>query len=415
MADLTGVDIIKGKIGANTINNGTGISGMVIASPAPSNLSLGTVSVVYNLVDVEALGITPAFDADNGVNVYRHLREFFRIAGEGQKLYILLVPQDTTMTDICEDTDEQYAKKLLIEADGEIRQVAVAVNPTGATTHLNGLPDDVYNAIAQAQGLALWAYNRHFPCQVLLEGYDYAGPAASAANLRDLPNLQATKVSIVIGQDWTYADGLTGNTQKYADVGTALGTLSAATINQNIGENESFDLTNATLRAWLVAGLSSHQKNVDVYTDLQTLEDKGYIFGVTYPGLDGVRWNNDHTCCEIIRDAEGNVNEHTIAFGRTLDEASRNLRTALLPKVKTSHPVNSKTGKLPIGVIKNFEGIGDTALGDMVSRREISDGQTIVDPDSDLIVEKTLKVKFRVVPYGSINEIQGTVNLKTNL
>ena len=415
MADLTGVDILKGKIGANTINNGAGISGMVIASSAPSGLSLGTVSVVYNLVDVEALGITPVFDADNGVNVYRHLREFFRMAGEGQKLYILLVPQDTAMTEICEDTDEKYGKKLLIEADGEIRQIAIAVNPIGETTHLNGLPEDVYNAIAQAQGLALWAYNKHFPCQILLEGYDYAGLATSTADLRDLPNLQATKVSIVIGQDWTCADGLTGNAQKLADVGTALGTLSKAIINQNIGENESFNLTNATFRAWLVAGLSSHQKNVDVYSDLQTLEDKGYIFGVTYPGLDGVRWNNDHTCAEIIRDAEGNVNEHTISFGRTLDETSRNLRTSLLPKVKTSHPVNSKTGKLPIGVIKNFEGIGDTVLGDMVSRKEISDGQTIVDPESDLIVDKTLKIKFRVVPYGSINEIRGTVNLKTNL
>ncbi|WP_136464939.1 DUF2586 family protein [Flagellimonas onchidii] len=415
MADLTGVKIVKGKIGANTIATGDGISGMVITSPAPGNLALGTVKEVYNLVDVESLGITPEFDANNDVNVYRHLREFFRLAGEGQKLYILLVAQATTMVDICEDTNEQYAKRLLIEADGEIRQIAIAVNPTGATTHLNGMPDDVYNSIVKAQGLALWAFNRHFPCQVLLEAYDYAGPANATADLRDLPNLKATKVSLVNGQDWAYADGLTGNARKLADVGTALGTLSKARVNQNIGENESFDLTDAIRSAWLIPGLSSHQKNVEVHADLQTLENKGYIFGMTYPGLDGVRWNNDHTCTEIILDAEGNVNEHTIAYGRTLDKAVRLLRAALLPKVKTTHPVNPKTGKLPIGVIKNFEGIGDTALGGMVSRKEISDGRTIIDADSDLIIEKILRVKFRIVPYGSITEIEGTVNLKTNL
>lgn len=415
MADLTGVKIAKGKIGANTITTGDGISGMVIGSPATGALTHSVVKAVYSLVDVEALGITPEFDASNKVNTYRHLREFFRMAGEGQKLYIMLVPQETTMGAICEDASEQFAKKLLITADGEIRQLAVAANPIGETTHVNGLPDDVHGSIAKAQELAQWAYNRHFPCQVLLEGYDYVGPAAAAEDLRDIPELQATKVSIVIGQDWAYTEDLEGNARKVADVGTALGTLSKARINQNIGENESFNLTDAIRKAWLVPGLSSHEKNVDVYTDLQLLEDKGYIFGVTYPGLEGVRWNNDHTCVKIIRDVEGNVNEHSIAYGRTLDKAIRLLRTALLPKVKGSHPVDPKTGLLPIGVIKNFEGIGDTIIGGMISRKEISDGETLVDPASDLVVEKLLRIKFRIVPYGSINEIQGTVNLKTNL
>lgn len=414
MADLDGVKIRKGKIGANTIVTGDGISGLVIATAKPEGIDYGKVITLFNLVDALNNGITGLFDQANGVNLYRHIREFFRMAGEGQKLYVMLVPQATTMQDICEDIDQQYAKKLLIEADGEIKQLAVAVNPTIDTIHLNGLPDDVYNSIAPAQGLAIWAYDLHFPCQVLLEGYDYRSPASSVADLRKLP-VQAPKVSVIIGQDWSYADTLVGRAQKFADVGTALGTLSACRINQNLGENESFNLTNAIKRTWLIPGLSSHQKNKEVFSDLQTLENKGYIFGITYTGLAGVRWNNDHTCTEIVRDSEGNVNEHTIAFGRTLDKAVRLLRIALLPKVKTSHPVDAVTGKLPIGVIKNFEGIGDTVLGDMVNRREITNGQTIVDPDSDLIIEKNLLVDFNIVPFGSIDGINGRINLKTNL
>lgn len=414
MANLNAVDIKKGKIGANTITSGDGISGLIIAGSAPEDIGDGTVIELFNLVDAESKGITPLHDAANGVNIYRHIREFFRMAGEGQKLYVMLVPVATTMADICKDDTEQFAKKLLVEAEGEIRQLAIAVNPATDTVHLNGLPDDVYNSISEAQALAVWAYERHFPCQVLLEGYDYASPASSVANLRNL-GFEASKVSVVIGQDWNYAKTLVGRAQKFADIGTALGTLSAARINQNIGENESFDLSEAIRNAWLIPGLSSHQKNTQVHSDLQTLENKGYIFGITYPGLSGVRWNNDHTCAGIVRDAEGNVNEHTIAFGRTLDKAIRLLRTALLPKVKTSHPVDAKTGKLPIGVIKNFEGIGNTVLGDMIARREITDGQTIVDPDSDLVIAKTLRVKFRIVPFGSIGEISGTINLKNNL
>ncbi|WP_027391783.1 DUF2586 family protein [Aquimarina latercula] len=426
MADLDGVKIRKGKIGANTINNGDGISGLIVACVKPEGLEFGEVVTFFNTIDAESKGITQSFDDANGVNLYRHISEFFRMAGEGKKLYCMVVAADTPMSRICEDVDAQYAKKLLIEADGEVKQIAVAINPPNlaidpddpnppiGVIHLNGLPIDVYNSIAPAQALALWAYDHHFPCQIFLEGYHFKGPALSAADLRAL-TVKATKVSLVIGQDWQYAETRVGNAQLFAEVGTALGTLSAASINQNMGENESFNLTNAPRKIWLVPGLSSHQKNKDVFNQLQTLEDKGFIFGLSYTGLDGVRWNNDHTCTEIVRDSEGNVNEHTIAFGRTLDKAKRLLRTALLPKVKSTHPVDPTTGKLPVGVIKNFEGIGNTELGRMVAAKEITAGVTIVDPNSDLIVEKTLKVDFRIVPYGSIGEIFGTINLKTNI
>lgn len=414
MADIQGVEIRKGKIGANTITTGDGISGLIIATPKPEGTEYGKVLELFNLTDALNLEITSLFDEYQGVHLYRHISEYFRIAGEGQKLYLMLVPGTVTMQEICEDTDNQYAKKILIEAKGEIKQLAIGVNARTPQLYLNGLPLEVYNSIALAQALAEWAYTFHFPCQILLEGYDYQGSAASAANLRNL-SVQAPKVSIVIGQDWNYADAFTNQAQKLADIGTALGTVAACRINQNMGENESFNLSDALRAVWLVPGLSSHQKNKEVFSDLQTLENKGYIFGVTYTGLAGVRWNNDHTCTPIIRDAEGNVNEHTIAYGRTLDKAVRLLRIALLPEVKKSHPINPKTGLLPIGVIKNFEGIGNTVLGDMVNRKEITDGRMIVDPTSDLIIAKLLKSAFEISPFGVIGGIFGTINLKTNL
>lgn len=416
MASLSGVDIKKGKIGANALAIGDGVSGLVAASVAASNLALGTVKVIYNLVDAENLGLTPEYDDTNNVNVYRHISEFYRIGGEGIKLYVLLVPQATTLVEICEDTNSEFAKKLINEAEGEIRQLAVSVNPTEATTLLNGIPDDVYNAISKAQSLYEWADNLFMPCQVLLEGYDYGGDSASSANLRDLDgDLEADKVTIVIGQDYDYAETLTGNAQKMADVGTALGTVAAAAVNQNIGDNEAFNLTDAVKSRWLVPGLSNHVKNSEQIASLQTLEDKGYVFGVSYVGLDGVRWNGDHTCTPIIIDSEGNINDHSISYGRTHDKARRLLRTALLPKVKSSQPVNPKTGLLPIGVVKHFEKLGDTVLGDMENRKEISSGKTVVDPSSDLIVEKLLKVTFNIVPYGHVDSIQGTSNLKNSL
>lgn len=410
MANLKGVDIQKGKIGANRLSDEDSVSGLVISSVAPTGLELDTPTTVYNMRDVQELGITSDFDKDNSVNVYRHFSEFYRMAGEGTTLHFMLLSRDTTMVAIT----EKNAKKLLAHARGEIRQLAIAVNPTEAPTLLNGMPSDVYNAIATAQALYNWSYENHMPCQILLEGYAYGGSAASTANLRDLDNdLQADKVSVVIGQDWLYADELDGERQKYADVGTALGVLSESKVQENIGDNGQFNLTDATLNEWVEPGLSSHQTNTEVFESLQTLEAKGYIFGVTYAGLAGVRWNNDHTATPIIVDADNSMNEHTIAYGRVTDKAVRELRRAYLPKVKTTRSVDPKTGKLSKGALIALEDVGDKIFEDMLSRGEITYGKTYINEDSDLLVERVLKVNYKIVPKGVIGEIKGTINLKT--
>ncbi|QEE51043.1 hypothetical protein FUA48_16100 [Flavobacterium alkalisoli] len=413
MANLDGVGISNGQVGANTLNASDGISAIIIACAATDTTVHGEVKTLFNSVDVASAGFTAAFDATNNVNATRHLKEFYRMAGEGQKLYVMLVPAATTIAEILEDADK--AKQLLIAAKGEVRQLAIAVNPVGEIVPLNGLPDDVYNSIPKAQALADWAYNNHFPLNIVLEGYSYTGAAAAAADLRAIENVAAPKVSIVIGQDYDHADTKTDNARKFADVGTALGTVSKARVEQNIGDNEDFNLTSATLGTWLTPGLSSHQKIEEVFSDLQTLENKGYIFGFVYSGMEGVRWNNDHVCVEIIEDAEGNINQHTIAYGRTHDKSIRLLRTALLPKVKKSYPVDPATGKLPVGVLKYFKGLGDEVYAGMVRRKEISAGEMFVDPNSDLVTEKVLKTSYVIVPYGTIGEITGTSNLRTNI
>ncbi|MGV4530502.1 DUF2586 family protein [Ornithobacterium rhinotracheale] len=410
MANLKGVDIQKGKIGANRLSSNDAVSGLILSAVKPEHLELDKPTTLFNLKDVLALGITPEFDKTNNCNVYRHCAEFFAMAGEGTPLHLLLVANTTKMVEVL----ETHAKKLLAYARGEIRQLAVGVNPTSAPdSMLNGLPADVYNSIAKAQALYNWAYDNHMPCQIFLEGHHYGGTASSSANLREIEDLQADKVSVVIGQDWLHAETLTGEAKKHADVGTALGTCARAKVHENIGDNGQFNLTDATASRWLEPGLSSHQKNVDAYEDLQTLESKGYIFGVTYAGLAGVRWNNDHTCTPIIVDADNSMNEHSIAYGRVTDKAVRELRKAYLPIIKTIWTVDKKTGKLNKGTLVALEDVGDKVFEDMILRGEITYGRTYIDADSDLLVERVLKVSYKIVPKGVIGEIRGTINLKT--
>jgi hypothetical protein len=412
MANLNGVTTTKGKIGPSVLAPKTSTSLMIITGydvlPEPN----GLFHIIYNMKDAELVGITPEADELQPAHVFRHISEFYRIAGEGTKLYVAIRPVieniQTILTNI--GTANSIAQNILAATDGDVRQLTIADNsPLGAS--IDQLEATLINSLPLAQGLANWAYDNHFPLRILLEGRNWAGNSAVTKNLR---TLNFANVAVVIGQDHLYASA-TAASNKFADVGTALGTLAAADINQNIGDNTAFDLTNDTKGKWLKPGLSNNIANRLQIAALQTLEDKGFIFGITYVGMAGVRWNNDHVCIPVVIDSDGNINEHTLAYGRTVDEAVRGLRSVLLPKVKTRQPVNPATGLLPPGVVKNFDGIGDTLFGDMVNRGQISGGKTTTDPSSDLIVEKVLKVSYAIVPTGTIGEIKGIINIQNKL
>ncbi|AZA90923.1 Uncharacterised protein [Chryseobacterium nakagawai] len=413
MSNINGVNFKKGKVGTNRLGSDDSISGMVLTGPKPTNLTFSTPKAVYNIEDVESLGITKEYDSTNNVHVYEHLSEFFRFAPIGTECYLILEEQTKKLVDLCDES----AKKLLLFAEGKIKQIAIGLNlPEAATvTMLNGLPDDVYNSIAKAKVLEEWSELNFMPVSVFLEGYAYGGSAASSADLRDIENLSAEGVTLVIGQDYDVASKKTGHAQKYANIGTVLGVCASCSVNQNIGENETKNLTNGPKKLLVNPGLSNHKLTKEQYSDLQTLENKGYVFGLTYTGLAGVRFNNDHVCAPIILDDENNINEHTVAYGRTAKKVRRLLRTIYLPKVKTDPAVNPETGKLLPGVVVALEALGDSVFADMQRAGEISGGKTYVDPNSDVIVAKVLTIGFKVVPKGNVGEINGTVNLKTQL
>lgn len=415
---IKGVIISNGAIGANTVNEKDSISGLIASGVAADSLALGAVATIFTLKDAEDLGIDAAYDVENNCRVHRHISEFYRMAGEGVKLYIMLVAQSVTMTEMVEDATAIYAKQLITQANGEIRQLAVSINPepTYTSVLLNGMDSDVYNAIPKAQLLYEWADASFRPCNIVLEGREFNGSAASAADLRAIAGVAADHVSVVIGQGWAYAETQNSVGKKFADVGTALGSIAKLPVHRNIGEVETMDISDTARGVWLTPGLSSHVKIIDSEAQLETLDEKGYIFGITYTGISGVFWNGDHTCVAIIKDNEGNINEHTIAYGRVMNKAKRLLRTKLLPKVKTTYPLDPSTGKLPIGVIKYLEGIGDEAFEEMQESGNISEGKSSVNADSNLsVIPRILKCSFKLVPKGTIDEIEGTINLKTNL
>lgn len=425
MGSLKGVNIQRGTIGASVDQGADAITGLLATGVAVSanaangisGIALGQTVKLTSLTDAEAYGINESYDSTNSLSVYRHISEFYRMFPNGT-LYLMLYSGDMEAA-----FAEQYARKMIIDANGEIRILGIANTPEDETEeYLNGFPEDVFGSIQLGQQLYDWAFSTFRPCQIILEGRDFnASNAASALDLRNITIsnqvLEAFKVSVCIAQDWKFADGLDAIRKKMADLGTMLGSIAKKAVNENIGEVEGGNLVDTTNNKWLVAGLSNHQTIAGWDSQLEALDSKGYIFAISYTGIAGYYWNNDHTCTPIKKDKDGYFNEYTISYGRVHDKAVRDLRTCLLPKVKSTQPVDPDTGKLPQALVTYFERLADDdVFNAMAAEGLITAGKTTVDPNSDLLISpRELKVSFVLVPTGQIDEIKGTINLKTSI
>lgn len=421
MGSLKGVEIAKGSTGPNATGPDTSTSALLFTGTALSTLVVNTVYKVTTLKQASDLGINAAYDVTNDCVVFEHINEFYRMKGEGTPLYLMLV--NVTPQVALEDTGSLYAKKVLIAGGGAIKQLAFAYNLTQIATETitDGFNSDIRAAIPKAQLLAEWAYSTDRPVHIFLEGRALTATLSGAINLRDIEVssvlLSAPKVSVVVGQDWDYAEARkvavsASKTWKYAAVGTALGTLSSAEMNQSIAEVAVFNLSDALRGKMVTGGLSSHVNIADAEPDLQGIEDKGYIFPISFSTVSGLRWNNDHCCVPIIIDVNGNINEHMIYYSRTADAASLRLKAALLQRLKSRVTVNSTTGTLSTAVIKNLEAEGDNVFSRMAGEGFISDGKTFINKDSDLITPpKSLLVSFKLVPTAILDNVTGTINL----
>jgi hypothetical protein len=423
MGNLKGVDIRRGTLGASVLGNLDAVSGLLCNGPAISadvdagiiGVAVGEAIRLTSLADANAYGFNELYDSGGDVQVYRHIREFYRMAGEGTPLWLMLYTGTPSVA-----FGDSYGKKLIAAANGEIRQLAVACVPASTVTYVDGLDGGVRAAIAPAQAFYEWSYEAFRPCQVILECRDFHATTATAAlNLRGIEDesgnvLQYYKVSLCIHQDWKYAETLSAKGKMFADVGTLLGRIASLSVNRNVGEVQNGSVTDVMKGIFTEAGLSNHKTVKDFESNLEALDEKGYIFLMQYAGLSGFYFNNDHTCTPVILDEDGYYNEYSISLGRTHDKAVRNLRTKLLPLVKSTQPVDPKTGKLPKALVTSFEKMGDSVFAAMLN--EISSGKTYVDGDSNLQVPpRELKVSFVIVPMGQIDVIKGKINLKTSI
>lgn len=405
------------------------VSGLLFDGVATTKLALNKIERLASLEDAEALGITADYDV-TGQSAYYQIQQFFRMNPSGD-LYIMA----TTGTSYEEIAGK--AMDMQEKANGNIRQIAIIYS--GATTFAQ-----TQAAILKAQTQADLAYKDYMPFEVILEGKGFTIDAASLAGS------DAENVSVVVAMDVEKAfaqkifrkdtvklynllpneevvplegdldvynvknaDGLKKENgaaiefifkdsyKNTAAVGLALGAISKAKVSENIAWIEKFNLTG---EGFAKAGFVGGEEFKTLGT-LSELNDKRFIFAKTHTGLPGVYFNDSHTC------TLGTSDFAYVENNRTINKATRLLRTALLPKLASPVLVDID-GKLPQSVSKSFEGLCRSALEGMVANQEVSAFDVYVDPKQNILATSELKVKAEITPIGTARKIMVDLGFK---
>lgn len=359
--------------------------------------ALGASIQLYSISDAKALGIDAAYDTTNSVQVFYHIDEFFRINPNGE-LWVMLLAQATAF-DAMLDTANANARKLLADAEGRVRQLGVFFNPAAGytSTLTDGLDGQVFTAVTKAQLLCVYQDEINAPLDaVVIDGREYNGTAAAA---KDLRTLASEKVSVCIHRDHKILTGL-----KASGVGTLMGTISKAKVNENIGWVQKFNVASTLLGKYLQAGLTNGSAISSLNnTDLNTLNTKGYIFLRKIADAPGLYFNDSHTCTVISSDYA------YIENNRTLDKAIRGIRKKLVPKVSGPLEVDEETGRLAPETAKSYESDADDVIGEMKSAKEVSGGYSYCDEKQDVLSTSRVDIQINVVPYGTGRTIGASI------
>lgn len=379
------------------------VTGLIAHGVAVVNkIALGETKRLYSLNDALALGINAAYDTANSVQVYYHISEYFRINPNGE-LYVMLVAQATTFSDMADPAAAATAKKLLNDAEGAIRILGVAFNPAPAyePVLLDGLDSGVLAAVAKAQLLAVEMEAQNTPVDaIIIDGREFNGTVAAA---KDLRSLSAPTVSVCIHRD----KGITAN-PKGSAVGTLLGIASLARVNENVGWVAKFNVNNVNAGVYLQAATTNNNAAMSTLSpaDQETLNGKGYIFLRKISGYPGVFFNDGHTCTLLSDDYA------YIENNRTINKVVRGVRTALLPSVSSPLEVDEETGRLSAETAKGFEATAESVIDQMRSDREISGGGAYCDEKQNVLATSEVAVDVDAVPYGTSRKIKASVGFK---
>lgn len=311
---------------------------------------------------------------------YYHISEFFRMNPKGV-LYVGLYAVPGSYT---------FAEITLMQnfAQGVIRQIAIYKKATYADADIA-----LIDAVCKAND----ALKK--PISAL-----YAADLTATADITTLATLATktnNKVSVVIGQDglrqgyFLFAT----NGKSITNVGTLLGSISKANVSESIAWVNQFNISNGVENeVGMFANGQFYETFAELETILEAMNTKRYIFVRKFTGLSGTYFNDSHTAIAESSDYAYLENN------RVIDKAIRVLNTAYTPYINSPLNLNAD-GTLTDVTVGLLEGVGETALDEMVRLGNINAYDVVIDPSQDVLSTSELVVAVTLLMPGVARQI----------
>lgn len=344
----------------------------------------------------ESLGITATATDWEIQALHYHLSEVFRI-NPGISLYVGLFRQGEEAFDFSE------VKRLQNYAEGRLRQVAVyAPARTLQAADLTAL-----------QGVADTLEQQDIPLSLL-----YACRIGEVRNLPQVCGSNKKNVSVVIGQagdgrgaalftdarNTSDPEGSGARKYSVSCLGTVLGMVSKAAVHECIAWVQKFP-TGIDIPAFADGTLL---RNLD-RAEVDSLDQKRYLFPLTYSGLAGTYLNDSHTLDDPKSDYA------YLEAVRTMDKAVRGIRTYVLPYLGSPLQLDPETGKLKPEVSAYLEILAGKQLEDMERDGELSGYDVKVDPDQNVLATSKVVFTIRKVQVGVMRTVSVNIGFTTKL
>lgn len=435
-----------GNIGYSVPNNTERICGLLFdisgqpgfwesGYPATVADNLRDTVVEFNtLQDAVDAGIKP-FDADTDATSnflhgipYYHIKHFFDVAGGSGRLFVMFA-----------DCSQNWNALVTMQkaAFGVINQFGVWTEQY-LWSHIDATsPLYSVRLVGELNTIATTLANDYnAPVSILLnansakvlgattttgEGSEQTTTTTvyDSVDLTKIPTCIISKryVSVLLGQG--IANDVSGMQCKLAsktpvgNVGAALGILSIASVAESIGWVERYDVVSQFPDIEMGFGDSTVNASTGKLNNtisfsslstaqIDTLEDKGYIFLCRYVGYEGhVFFSSDRSC------DDGDY--RTISRNRTINKSRRGVRRALLKYVNSPVKIDPATGQLAATQIAIYHNSVKAVLNDMVNNSEVSGiGSISIPGDQNILQTDMLNISYTLVPIGTSKEIRVT-------
>lgn len=389
--NLPNVNIVIGNGNMGNVSlSDDGIAGLILTGAAVADkLELNKVYVLGSSLELAKLGIS----AETNPLLHKEITAFYKTAGEGAELHLLVVSEATTLTQMCSENADSPLRKLISSAAGRIRLVGVNRNTPAdyEMTAEKGLDADVITAITSAHAVAEDFLTGIAPFRVLLPALGWDG---QTTNLYQPREGSYNRVSVVMA-----SDGKFGASQLYsAAIGQVLGRAAKIGVHQNLGRVRDGAIA---AKGYLTDGKTPEEH----FSLMNLLEDAGYIFYRTFAGKNGYYLNGDATATALTDDY------CFLSSGRVIDKAMVVTYRTYIDDILDNIQVDPQKGTIPVSICKSFEAsiirAVNTTMGD-----EMSSFTAYIDPNQNILANGQMTITCKIVPLATLREI--TVNLSLN-